>query len=117
MKACDCYNIKYIELEVDINHKIDINLVNKAINENTMCIVGNFPNYPNGIEDPIDILGEICEKNNIPLHIDACLGGMLVAFSKEASINIPKCDFEQKGITSISCDYHKYGQCDFILNF
>ena len=111
-KACDSYNIKYIVIDADKNtHKIDITKMKNAINKNTICIVGNFPNFPNGVCDDIDIIGEICEERNIPLHVDSCLGGMLVAFANEAGISgLPKCDFDQKGITSISCDYHKYGQ-------
>ena len=111
-KACDTYKIKYVVVDPDPkSHKIDIKKMKKAINKNTICIVGNFPNFPNGICDDIDIMGEICEELNIPLHVDSCLGGMLIAFANEAGITgIPKCDFKQKGITSISCDYHKYGQ-------
>lgn len=94
------------------SHKIDIKKMKSAINSNTICVVGSYPNFPNGVCDDIDIMGQICEENNVPLHVDACLGGMLVAFMKEAGIKgLPKLDFNQKGITSISCDYHKYGQC------
>ncbi len=99
-KACDTYKIKYVVVDPDPkSHKIDINKMKKAINKNTICIVGNFPNFPNGICDDIDIMGEICEELNIPLHVDSCLGGMLIAFANEAGITgIPKCDFKQKGI-------------------
>jgi sphinganine-1-phosphate aldolase len=50
-------------------------------------------------------------RYNVPLHVDACLGGLLVAFYQSAHINIPKFDFRLPGVTSISADYHKYGLC------
>ena len=51
-------------------------------------------------------------KYKIPLHVDCCLGGFLVAFYDRAGItDIPKFDFRLPGVTSISADLHKYGLC------
>ena len=43
------------------------------------------------------------------MHVDACLGGFINPFGKEAGFNIPIVDFRHPGVTSISCDTHKYG--------
>ena len=48
-------------------------------------------------------------KYRIPLHVDACLGGFLVVFMERAGYKLPLFDFRLKGVTSISCDTHKYG--------
>jgi len=42
------------------------------------------------------------------LHVDGCLGGFVIAFAEGNGINI---DFDYKvdGVTSLSCDNHKYG--------
>ena len=50
-------------------------------------------------------------KYKIPLHVDACLGGFLIAFYQAANVNFPKFDFRLPGVTSISADTHKYGLC------
>ena len=38
-------------------------------------LVGSAPQYPHGILDPILELGELGLELDIPLHVDACLGG------------------------------------------
>lgn len=44
------------------------------------------------------------------MHIDACLGGFLLPFMELAGFPLPHaCDFTLPGVTSISCDTHKYG--------
>ena len=51
----------------------------------------------------------VAYKYNIPLHVDCCLGGFLVPFVKDAGFHIDPVDFSVPGVTSISCDTHKYG--------
>ena len=48
----------------------------KYISRNTAVIVGSAPSYMYGICDPIEELGQLAQEYNIPLHVDACLGGM-----------------------------------------
>lgn len=43
------------------------------------------------------------------MHVDCCLGGFVVAFGKHYGLEIPTFDFSLPGVTSISCDHHKYG--------
>ena len=43
------------------------------------------------------------------MHVDACLGGFINPFGKEAGFDLPIVDFQHPGVTSISCDTHKYG--------
>lgn len=46
---------------------------------------------------------------DIPVHVDACLGGFLIAFAEScpALAHLPSFDFRVDGITSLSCDTHK----------
>lgn len=41
------------------------------------------------------------------MHVDACLGGFLIAFMDDAGYSLPPFDFRLHGVTSISCDTHK----------
>jgi sphinganine-1-phosphate aldolase len=83
----------------------------KAISSNTVAIVGSAPNFPHGVMDDIEALSKIAVKYKVPLHVDACLGGFLIAFFQSANIPFPKFDFNLPGVTSISADLHKYGLC------
>jgi sphinganine-1-phosphate aldolase len=44
---------------------------------------------------------------NIPLHVDAYLGGFLIAFMDQAGYPLKPFDFRLPGVMSISCDTHK----------
>ena len=111
-KAAEIFNSKCIVIPIDkVTCKVNVNKVKNAINKNTVCIVGSFPNFPHCIADDIEMLSNIALKYNIPLHVDCCLGGFLIAFFNKGNIKVPKFDFVLSGVTSISADLHKYGLC------
>ena len=83
-------------------------------------LVGSAPNFPYGTVDDIAAIGEIGVKvgaflvlfsisfslqYDIPVHVDACLGGFLLSFLETDY----QWDFRVPGVTSISADTHKYG--------
>ncbi|KAI2808642.1 Sphingosine-1-phosphate lyase 1 [Blomia tropicalis] len=109
-KACQYFCIKFVPTPVDpVTYKADINAMRKAINRNTILIVGSACNFPHGLIDDIQAIAKLGLKYNVPVHVDSCLGGFLVPFVKEAGFSIPPVDFSVDGVTSISCDTHKYG--------
>jgi sphinganine-1-phosphate aldolase len=109
-KAAKDYGIKLIKVPVDAMGQADVKAMAKKINSNTIALVGSAPSYPTGTVDPIEDLSNLALKHNIGLHVDACLGGFLIPFAKEAGYPLPPFDFSLKGVTSISLDPHKYGQ-------
>ena len=112
-KACEVFGVKCIKIPLDKKtYQINLNLVEKNISKNTIMLVGSFPNFPHCLTDDIEKLSQLGLKYKIPLHVDCCLGGFLVAFYDRAGItDIPKFDFRLPGVTSISADLHKYGLC------
>jgi sphinganine-1-phosphate aldolase len=90
---------------------IDLKKLRRAINKNTVAIVGSFPNFPHGTIDNIEEMSKIAEEYKIGLHVDACLGGLLAGFYSHLNCNvsIPKFDFLLPGVTTMSADLHKYG--------
>ena len=112
-KACTMFHIKCIIIPLmKDSYKVNLKLVEKNISKNTICIYGSFPNFPHCIEDDIESLSKLAVKYKVPLHVDCCLGGFLVAFHERAGITTtPKFDFRLPGVTSISADLHKYGLC------
>lgn len=108
-KAAQYFSIKLIKAPVDQNFTVDLDAVEKLINDNTILLVGSAPQYPQGVMDPIEALANMALKHNISMHVDACLGGFFLPFLKKAGYPVPKFDFEVPGVTSISADLHKYG--------
>jgi len=109
-KAAEYFCFKLVKVDVDpISRRVRPEDMSRAITKNTFMIVGSAPNYPNGSIDPIVELGQIAKKKGVLLHVDCCLGSFLVAFAKRAGKKIPNFDFTVEGVTSISCDTHKFG--------
>lgn len=71
--------------------------------------VASTPNFPYGTMDDVEAVSALGVRYNIPVHVDACLGGFLIAFMKRAGYPLPLFDFRLPGVTSISADTHKYG--------
>jgi sphinganine-1-phosphate aldolase len=90
-------------------YKVHIPFVTSLINSNTILLVGSAPNYPHGIIDDISALSKLAVKYKIPLHVDCCLGSFIVPFLEKAGFPTEPFDFRLPGVTSISCDTHKYG--------
>ncbi|XP_058061230.1 sphingosine-1-phosphate lyase [Anopheles bellator] len=89
--------------------EVNIRAMERAINRNTVMLVGSAPNFPYGTMDDIEAIAALGRKYNIPVHVDACLGGFLVVFMKRAGYPVRPFDFSIPGVTSISADTHKYG--------
>lgn len=90
-------------------YQVDVRRVARLINRNTILLVGSAPNFPHGIIDDISALSKLALKRRLPLHVDCCLGSFLVPFLDKAGFETAPFDFRLKGVTSISCDTHKYG--------
>lgn len=102
--------IKVHTIPVDpVTRKVLINRVAWAINPNTIMIAGSAVNFPDGCQDDIVALAKLAKKHKIGLHVDCCLGGFIMPFLEEAGFPVEPFDFRVDGVTSISCDTHKYG--------
>ena len=91
------------------DYQVDVRRVARLVNSNTILLVGSAPNFPHGIIDDISALSKLALRKRIPLHVDCCLGSFLVPFLERAGFETTPFDFRLKGVTSISCDTHKYG--------
>ncbi|MBI5942437.1 MAG: aspartate aminotransferase family protein [Caulobacterales bacterium] len=82
-----------------------------AIDDATIMIVGSAPCFPYGLIDPIGALGELAQRRDLWLHVDACVGGYIAPFVRMNGGDVPPFDFEVPGVRSMSADLHKYGYC------
>lgn len=108
-KAGHYFDVKLRHAPVGPDFRVDVKAVKKLINRNTIMILGSAPQYPQGVVDPIAQLAEIAMSHNIPLHVDACIGGFVLPFIEKLGYPVPVFDFRIPGVTSISADIHKYG--------
>lgn len=112
-KAANYFGIKIHKIPITLDNSIDFNIVKSHINNNTILLACSAPSYAHGLIDDVESFSKLALKYNIPLHVDACLGGFLLPFLDEEYKNkiglSNKYDFELDGVTSISADTHKYG--------
>ncbi|XP_043678321.1 sphingosine-1-phosphate lyase isoform X2 [Vespula pensylvanica] len=109
-KAAQYLNIKIRTIPVNpYSYTVSITAMEKAINKNTVMLVASTPNFPYGTMDNVEAVSKLGLRYNVPVHVDACLGGFLICFMSDIGYKIPLFDFRLPGVTSISADTHKYG--------
>ena len=108
-KASEYFGVKVRLVPLLDDMTPNLKKLRKMINRNTVMILGSAPEYPHGIIDPIEAMGEIAQKKGIPLHVDACVGGFILPFMEMNGETLPAWDYRVPGVTSISADIHKYG--------
>lgn len=108
-KGAEYFGVKVRRAPLADDWRVDVKAVEKMINKNTVMLLGAAPEYPHGIIDPIEDLSKLAVAHNIPLHVDACVGGYILPFISMSGRELPLWDFRVEGVTSISADIHKYG--------
>jgi glutamate/tyrosine decarboxylase-like PLP-dependent enzyme len=101
--------VRRVGLKNDGSYEADPVPMGAACNAQTIMMVGSAPNFPHGIIDPIEALGEVAKAKNVWLHTDACVGGYFAPFARMNGVPVPPFDFEVPAVHSISADLHKYG--------
>nr|CDJ92664.1 Pyridoxal phosphate-dependent decarboxylase domain containing protein [Haemonchus contortus] len=105
-KAAEVFRIRAVRVPVDpVTFKVDLRKMKNAITSRTCMLVGSAPNFPFGTVDDIVGIGLLGLKYDIPVHVDACLGGFILPFMDDTY----SFDFRVPGVCSISADTHKYG--------
>ncbi|KAG6811604.1 hypothetical protein H0H92_006667 [Tricholoma furcatifolium] len=115
-KGAAYFKIKVHTIPVDrITRQVDLKRVKRAINSNTIMLVGSAINFPDGNQDDITALGKLALHYGIGLHVDCCLGSFIMPYLEKAGLSggengkykLSPFDFRVPGVTSISCDTHK----------
>ncbi len=108
-KAAELFDVDLVRVGVDDGFRVDLAEVAAAIDDSTIMLVGSAPTYPHGVIDPITELGSLALAHDLLLHVDSCLGGLLLPWLVEAGHVSTPYDLRVPGVTSISADLHKYG--------
>ena len=109
-KAAQYFNLECRKARTTGPQEVDLVHVRSLIDANTVAIVGSACQYAHGTIDNIPKLSELALSYGVGLHVDCCLGGFLVPFMRAADFELRhEYDFRVPGVTTISCDPHKYG--------
>ena len=108
-KAAHYFGVRLKKVPVGADFRADVKAMEKAIGWQTIGICASAPQYAHGVVDPIVELGALAQKKNLPLHVDACVGGYILPWLEQLGRPVPVWDFRVPGVTSISADLHKYG--------
>lgn len=110
-KSANILNLNIKTVKVTRQRQMDIAEAEKAIDDDTFCIVGIAGTTELGVIDPIYKLSALCEKYKLYLHIDAAFGGFVIPFLKDMGYDADDFDFSLPGVSSITIDPHKMGMC------
>lgn len=108
-KAAQYFGIRLRRIPVGADFRADLAATGRAINRNTIALVGSAPSFPHGTIDPIADLAALAREHRIGMHVDACLGGFVLPWARRLGYPVPAFDFATPGVTSMSVDTHKYG--------
>ena len=108
-KACAYFGLESRRVPVRGDWRADAAAMRDAADESTVLFVASAPQYPQGVVDPIAEIGEVASSLGVPLHVDSCIGGMVLAFLEPFCGDEAPFDFRVAGVTSMSVDLHKYG--------
>ncbi|MEV4169256.1 aspartate aminotransferase family protein [Nonomuraea sp. NPDC049709] len=109
-KAAHYLGVEVVAVPVDLEtYKVRARDVEEAIGADTVLVVASAPSYPQGVIDPVEEIGAVAAAAGVQFHVDACVGGWLLPWLREAGAAIPPFDLSVPGVTSISCDLHKFG--------
>ena len=81
------------------------------VNEQTLVLVGSAPSYAYGVIDDIPALAALAAERGLWMHVDACMGGVVLPFMEKSGEPVAPFDFRVPGVWSLSMDLHKYAYC------
>jgi glutamate/tyrosine decarboxylase-like PLP-dependent enzyme len=108
-KAAAYFGVELRRVDVLSNWRADVASMTERIDKNTVMIVGSAPQYPQGVIDDIPALAALAQRRNINCHVDACMGGVSLAYLSKLGHQIAPWNLHVEGVTSISVDLHKFG--------
>jgi glutamate/tyrosine decarboxylase-like PLP-dependent enzyme len=108
-KAAHYLGVKLVQIPLTKDYQVDIELMRQHITDNTIALAGSAGSYPHGVIDPIGELSDLALAYDLGLHVDGCLGGFILPWIEKLGYPVTPFDFRNPGVTSMSCDTHKYG--------
>lgn len=108
-KACAYFGLETRRVAVGTDWCADVNAMRSQVDSNTVLVVASAPQYPQGVIDDVTGIAKIATDFQINCHVDACMGGVTLAYLARLGENIPPWNLQVEGVSSISVDLHKFG--------
>jgi len=108
-KAGAYFGVEVRRVAVGPDWRADVAAMRNCVDENTVLIVGSAPQYPQGVVDDIVSIAKIASDAQINCHVDACMGGVTLAYLERLGEKIAPWNLQVPGVSSISVDLHKFG--------
>lgn len=112
-KAAHLLGLRFVGVEVDpVTARVAAADLLAAVDADTVLVVCSASAYPTGVVDPVAEVAAGLEATHDPrigLHVDACLGGLVLPFWPGSPGEPVPWDLGVPRVTSISADLHKYG--------
>jgi glutamate/tyrosine decarboxylase-like PLP-dependent enzyme len=108
-KACHYFGVESRRSAVGQDWRADIAAMELLIDDDTVMLVASAPQYPQGVVDDVTGIAALASQHGINCHVDACMGGVTLAYLVKLGHPIPAWNLSVPGVTSISVDLHKYG--------
>lgn len=108
-KGARYFGIELIRVPVGPDFLADVTAMRAQLTDNTIAVAASAANYPHGLIDPLAALSDLALERGIGFHVDGCLGGFLLPWIERLGYPVPPFDFRLPGVTSMSCDTHKWG--------
>ena len=108
-KAGEYFGVEARRVAVLADWRADVAAMRDLVDQNTVLIVGSAPQYPQGVVDDIVCIAKIATDAEINCHVDACMGGVTLAYLERLGEKIAPWNLQVPGVSSISVDLHKFG--------
>jgi glutamate/tyrosine decarboxylase-like PLP-dependent enzyme len=109
-KAGAYLRVEVVRVPVDpVTFRADPAAMAAACTDRTVLMVASAPSYAQGVVDPVPEIAAAAAARGLPCHVDACVGGWLLPWLAAAGAPVPPFDLAVPGVTSVSCDLHKFG--------
>ncbi|CAM2991517.1 aminotransferase class V-fold PLP-dependent enzyme [Prescottella defluvii] len=106
-KAAQHLDLRLEVLPVDpVTARLRPEDVAAALSPDVALVVASTPSYAHGALDPVAQIAELCAAQDVPLHVDGCIGGWVLPWWPGPT---PPWDLTVPGVASLSVDLHKYG--------
>ncbi len=109
-KAAHYFGLELDLVPVEQDGAVTATAIAARLGDDVALVVMSAPSYPFAALDPVGEVAALCIESGIPLHVDACIGGLVLPFWRASDgSSLPAWDFAVPGVTSISADLHKFG--------
>ncbi len=108
-KACAYFGVESRRVAVGADWRADVEAMRSCVDPNTVLIVASAPQYPQGVVDDVTGIAQVALDFDINCHVDACMGGVTLAYLSRLGEIIPAWNLQVAGVSSISVDLHKFG--------